>query len=297
MITGKRQPPSGTMSAPRTLRAGAHVLNLSKPIAMGVLNVTPDSFSDGGLFLDPARAEEHAARLEAEGAALLDLGAESSRPGARAVTADDEMSRLVPALRRILRQAKIPVSVDTCKYEVMERVLDMGVSMINDIDGVHLDDRISRLIAGSGAALCVMHMRGTPQTMQNDTVYGNLLGEVEDGLSAACRAALEGGISPDRLVVDPGIGFGKSPEGNCALIAGIGHLKEALGFPVLAGISRKSFLSKIADTRGGDIRAVQAAAHAAAVLAGADILRVHDVRDALQAIDAASAILRQKRDV
>jgi dihydropteroate synthase len=256
---------------------------------MGILNVTPDSFSDGGLCLDPARAEERALRLEAEGADLLDVGGESSRPGAVPVPAEEECARVLPVLRRILPKLRIPVTIDTSKPEVMERALGLGVSGVNDIAAMRRDPRIPRLLAEHGAGVVLMHMRGEPRTMQDDVRYGDLEGEVEAYLRSAAEAALAAGVAPESVAVDPGIGFGKSPEGNCELLGAVGRLKERLGFPVCVGLSRKSFLRRIFG-EGADLRAANAAAHALAAAAGADILRAHDVAETRRVAELAASV-------
>lgn len=286
------QPPRNSAGTAKTFRAGRHSLDLARaPFVMGVVNVTPDSFSDGGLFLDPAKAEEQALRLEAEGADIIDLGGESSRPGALPVSADEECSRVIPALRRIVSALKIPVSVDTCKFEVMEQALDAGASIINDIRALQSDARIPGLVSRYGAGVILMHMRGDPSGMQDDVFYPDVVSEVEKELRRYVEAALTAGIPPDRIAVDPGIGFGKSPEANVLLLSAVPRLKRNLGFPVCVGLSRKSFLKRLL---GGsaDLKAANAAAHALAAALGAGILRVHDVSDARTAVALAKQVLK-----
>ena len=266
-----------------SIRLRDHSLNLADgPLIMGILNVTPDSLSDGGRVLDPAKAEEHAMRLEAQGAAIIDIGGESSRPGADPLSVEEECRRLLPVLKRVVRQLKVPVSVDTYKYDVIEKVLDMGVSLINDIYGLSYDAGNAKLICSYGAAVVLMHMRGNPRIMQRDVEYSNLLGEVEAHLAESCKVALEAGIGRDQILIDPGIGFGKSPEGNCALISNLDRLKDHLGYPVCVGLSNKSFLRKILGPSLKDLRVANAVGHVHALLKGADILRVHDVEETKQ---------------
>ena len=269
------------------LQCGRFRLALDRPLIMGVVNVTPDSFSDGGRFLDPAAAIAHAHKLIAEGADLVDLGAESSRPGAAAVvSADEELRRLLPVLQG-LRDLPVPVSVDTIKPEVMRAALAEGVSMINDINALRAPGAIAA-VAATGAAVCLMHMQGTPGTMQQHPSYGDVVAEGKAFLHERVRAARDAGIAPERIVIDPGFGFGKTLEHNLALLH---HLREfdALGVPVLAGWSRKSSLGKITGKPAADRLAASIAAALIAAQNGARILRVHDVaatRDALAVLAA-----------
>ena len=254
---------------------------------MGVVNVTPDSFSDGGRFLDPIAAIAHAHKLIEEGADLVDLGAESSRPGAAAlVSPDEELRRLLPVLQA-LRDAPVPVSVDTIKPEVMRAALAEGASMINDINAMRSPGAFAA-VAASGAAVCLMHMQGTPGTMQQQPNYGDVVAEVQAFLQERVRAARDAGIAPERITIDPGFGFGKTLEHNLELLR---RLREfaALGAPLLAGWSRKSSLGKITGKPAGDRLAASIAAALIAAQNGARILRVHDVaatRDALAVLAA-----------
>ena len=254
---------------------------------MGVVNVTPDSFSDGGRFLEPAAAIDHAHQLLAEGADLLDLGAESSRPGAAAeVSAEEELRRLLPVLRA-LRDLPVPLSVDTIKPEVMRVALAEGASMVNDINALRVPGALAA-VAASDAGVCLMHMQGTPGTMQQHPGYGDVVAEVRDFLAERIEAARAAGIALERISIDPGFGFGKTLEHNLELLR---HLREfsALGVPVLAGWSRKSALGRITGRPAGDRVAASIAAALIAAQNGAGILRVHDVaatRDALSVLAA-----------
>ncbi|TAK72049.1 MAG: dihydropteroate synthase [Betaproteobacteria bacterium] len=254
---------------------------------MGVVNVTPDSFSDGGRFLDPAAAIAQARSLIEEGADLVDIGAESSRPGATAVvSADEELRRLVPVLRG-LRDVHVPLSVDTIKPEVMRAALAEGASMINDINALRAPGALAA-VAGADAAVCLMHMQGTPGTMQQHPRYGDVVAEVKAFLRERIRAARDAGIAPERIVIDPGFGFGKSLEHNLELLRRLREF-DALGVPVLAGWSRKSSLGKLTGKSVGDRLAASIAAALIAAQNGARILRVHDVaatRDALSVLAA-----------
>ena len=252
---------------------------------MGVVNVTPDSFSDGGRFLDPAAAIAHARKLMGEGADLIDLGAESSRPGAAAVmSADEELRRLLPVLRGL---RDVPVSVDTVKPEVMRVALAEGAAMINDINALRAPGALAA-VAAADAAVCLMHMQGSPGTMQQDPSYGDVVAEVKAFLLERIESVCAGGIAVERVVVDPGFGFGKTLEHNLELLR---HLREfaALGVPLLAGWSRKSSLGKITGKPAGERLAASIAAALFAAQNGAAILRVHDVaatRDALLVLAA-----------
>lgn len=244
---------------------------------MGVLNVTPDSFSDGGLFADPALAERRALKMEAEGAHFIDIGGESSRPGARSVTTREEIRRIRPVFRRLSKKIRTPLSVDTYKYDVASAALDEGAVLVNDITALGGDKRLAKLIARQKAGVALMHMRGDPRTMQRNTSYKNLLKEVRDALRRSVEKALEAGIDASRILVDPGFGFGKTPAQNLEMLFGLWFFQK-LKMPILVGLSRKSFIgyfsgiSDPADRLYGSI-----AAAAAAIDRGAHMLRVHDV--------------------
>jgi dihydropteroate synthase len=253
---------------------------------MGVVNVTPDSFYDGGRHADPRAAIEHARRLVAEGADLLDIGGESSRPGADPVPADEELRRVLPVLDG-LRDVGVPVSVDTTKPEVMGAALEHGAAMINDITAFASPGALEA-VARSDAALCLMHMQGRPRTMQADPVYGDVVAEVRGFLAARAQACAAAGIARERIVLDPGFGFGKTVDHNLALLAHLGEI-AALGFPVLAGWSRKSSLGRITGRPAEDRLAASLAAALLCAQRGARMVRVHDVaatRDALAVLAA-----------
>ncbi len=252
---------------------------------MGVVNVTPDSFSDGGRFLDPATAIAHARTLMEEGADLIDLGAESSRPGAAAeVSAEEELRRLLPVLQGL---RDLPLSVDTIKPEVMRIALAEGAAMINDINALRAPGALDAVVAGD-AAVCLMHMQGSPGTMQQDPSYSDVVAEVKAFLLERIGSVVAAGIALERVVVDPGFGFGKTLEHNLELLRHLGEF-VALGVPVLAGWSRKSSLGKITGKPAGERLAASIAAALIAAQNGAAILRVHDVaatRDALAVLAA-----------
>ena len=276
-----RDDPRAAGVGPQVLRCGKFPLDLSRPLVMGVVNVTPDSFSDGGRFLAPDAAIEHALRLIAEGADIVDVGGESSRPGAAPVGVEEETARVVPVVRA-LRDAPVPVSVDTMKPEVMRAALAEGAAMVNDITALAAPGALP-VLAASDCAVCVMHMQGEPRTMQASPSYQDVVREVREFLSARVAAAERAGISRGRLLIDPGFGFGKTVEHNLELLR---RLREfcAIGVPVLAGWSRKSSLGRITGRPAADRLAASIAAALIAVQNGAQIVRVHDVaatRDAL----------------
>ena len=268
------------------LHCGRFRLPLDRPLVMGVVNVTPDSFFDGGRYADAREAIEHARRLVAEGADLLDIGGESSRPGAAPVAADEELARVLPVLEA-LADGPAPVSVDTTKPEVMRAALGCGAAMINDITAFRAPGALAAVVQ-SDAAVCLMHMQGEPRTMQASPVYGDVVAEVRDFLAARAQACVAAGIARERIVVDPGFGFGKTVAHNLALLAHLDGI-AALGYPVLAGWSRKSSLGRITGKPAEDRLAASIAAALLAVQRGARILRVHDVaatRDALAVLNA-----------
>ena len=268
------------------LTLGRFSLSLERPLIMGIVNVTPDSFSDGGKFLDAARALDHARQLIEEGADILDIGGESSRPGAEPVDAAEEMRRVLPVLEKLV-DLPVPVSVDTCKPEVMRRAIAAGASMINDIFALRAQGALEA-VAASQAAVCLMHMQGEPRTMQQAPHYRDVVGEVETFLAERTVAAMAAGIGHDRIVLDPGFGFGKTPQHNLELIRALPRLREA-GFAVLAGLSRKALFGKIVGRDAAERVYASAAGAMLAAQRGASIVRVHDVaatRDCLLVLRA-----------
>ncbi len=260
---------------------------------MGVLNITPDSFSDGGLFLDPARAVDHAELMVADGADIIDIGGESTRPGSEPVALEDELSRVIPVISALTKHLSVPISVDTCKSAVARRAIDAGASMVNDIFGLRSDPEMARVVASTGVPVCVMHIRGTPKIMQKNPSYEALIPEIMDSLRQSIGIALDAGIAEENIIVDPGIGFGKTFNHNLEIL---NRLKEfsALGKPLLIGVSRKAFIGKILDDAPVQDRlAGTLAAVAVAVCNGAQIVRVHDVKVTSQAVRVVDAILRE----
>jgi dihydropteroate synthase len=256
---------------------------------MGVLNVTPDSFSDGGRYLDPEAALARAGTLLAEGADLVDVGGESTRPGAAPVPAEEEIRRVVPVIERLrARFPGAPISIDTTKPEVARAALRAGADLVNDVQALGAPG-MAELVAGSGAAAVLVHMRGTPADMRSRARYGDVVAEVAAELREAMRRALAAGVPEDRILLDPGIGFAKTAEQSLAVLAGLARLRE-LGRPLLVGPSRKSFIGDVTGAPAADRLPGTLAAVAACVLAGAEFLRVHDVAAARQAARVASAI-------
>jgi len=257
---------------------------------MGVLNVTPDSVSDGGRFLAPDAAVEHGLRLAKEGAAIVDVGGESTRPGAAPVSADEELRRVVPVLEGL---GVIPVSIDTSKAEVARRALELGAEMVNDITALRGDLEMAGVVADGDSYVCLMHMQGEPHTMQAAPHYEDVVAEVLGFLEERIAYAVECGIAEGRICVDPGIGFGKTPDQNLELVRRLGEFLT-LGRPVLVGVSRKSMLGKVLgdpEAKRGSVSASLAAA-VTAYERGAWMLRVHDVKETVDALAVAAAIER-----
>ena len=273
------------------LRLRDTLIDLREPVVMGVLNVTPDSFSDGGRYAGTAAAVEHGLRMAGEGAAILDVGGESTRPGAPPVPVDEEIRRVVPVIERLVAETRVPVSIDTSKPEVMRAALAAGASMVNDVRALEAPGALEA-VASTGAAVCLMHMRGTPTTMQSRPEYADVVGEVRAYLDARRAACLAAGIDADRICVDPGIGFGKTAEHNLALLARLDRLAPP-GVPRLVGVSRKSLIGIITG-RGPDERLAGSVACAAlAASRGAAIVRAHDVAATVDAVRIAAALARQ----
>lgn len=261
---------------------------------MGVLNVTPDSFSDGGRYFDESSAIAHALRMTREGADILDIGGESSRPGAEPLPLEEELKRTIPVIARIAKEISIPISIDTYKAEVAQKALDAGASIVNDISGLRFDPEMARIVARYEVPVVIMHMKGTPRDMQKNPVYDDLIQEILDYLRKGIRTAEESGIAEDRIIIDPGIGFGKTFAHNLQIIHKL-HEFTRLGKPVLVGPSRKAFIGKILGDVPPDKRLEgTAAAVAISVMNGASLVRVHDVREMARVVKVADAIRRMR---
>ena len=263
-----------------------------RTLVMGVLNVTPDSFSDGGLFLDPDKAVAYALEMQRAGADLIDVGAESARPGSRGISAEEELRRLLPVLRGLKRRLRVPISVDTTKAEVAEAALRAGAQMVNDISGLRMDPRLARVARRYDVPLALMHMRGTPLTMQQIPPAKNIWREIERDLGWSVRQAQKAGLRRTQIVIDPGIGFGKTVAQNFEILRELRRL-EKFKLPVLIGTSRKSFIGKTLDNAPAERRLMGTAASVtAAILGGAHIVRVHDVPEMVQVARMTDALFR-----
>lgn len=263
---------------------GEHRLELGDvPLVMGILNVTPDSFWDGGRYAEPSGAIAQAERMIAEGADIIDVGGESTRPGSGSIDAEEEMRRVNPVVRDILKHDGIPVSIDTRKAAVAREMLELGAHMVNDVSGLTFDDGMMDLVRNYDVPVVIMHMRGTPDTMQNHTDYGDVVTEVRDELAARVAAAERAGISPEKILIDPGLGFSKTAAQCVELIARLDEFRE-LDKPILIGPSRKSFMGKILGLEPEQRLEATIACCLAAARKGASIVRVHDVGPVVRAL-------------
>jgi len=265
-----------------------------RTLVMGVLNITPDSFSDGGKFYAPERAVEHALKLIAEGADMLDVGGESTRPGSAFISEVEELQRVLPIIKMLAAETSVPISVDTTKSAVARAALEAGAEIINDISALRFDPAIADEVAKAKAGLVLMHSRGTPKTMQQLPPVADIAGEVIGGLRESIAIAQQRGVASESIAIDPGIGFGKTAEQNVELIAKLDQLAVAFAtFPIMIGTSRKSFIGKLLDNAPADQRLHGTIASiAASVLRGAHIVRVHDVKPVVDAVRVAEAIRR-----
>jgi dihydropteroate synthase len=264
----------------------------SKPLIMGVVNVTPDSFFDGGRYLDTAAAVAHAVRLVEEGADLLDIGAESTRPGADVVNVEEECRRVLPVVTAVARAVTVPISIDTSKAAVAREALDAGAVLVNDVTALRGDPAMVDVVARSGAGIVLMHMYGTPRTMQQAPCYDDVVGEISGFFEERIRFAMTHGIVRRQMILDPGIGFGKLLVHNLTLLAQLRHF-EQFDCPLLIGVSHKAFLGQLVDRPVQERQWATAAAVALAVDRGAGILRVHDVRGMRDVVQVAAAIGQQ----
>ena len=269
-----------------TLELGARTL------VMGVVNVTPDSFSDGGDFLDPAKAARHALALQKAGADILDIGGESTRPGSEGVTLEQELERVIPVLKKLEGKAGIPISIDTCKADVAREAIEAGASIINDVSGLRTDPNLAKVAARLDVPILLMHVRGTPKTMQELPPVDNIWPSLDRGLSWSLEEARRAGIHREKILIDPGIGFGKTAEQSFEILHKLERLAK-FKLPLVVGTSRKSFLATALDGAPPDKRIWGTAATVtAAILNGAHIVRVHDVEEMVQVARVADAVLR-----
>jgi len=270
------------------LRCGIQTLDLSMPVVMGIVNVTPDSFSDGGRWFDPGRAVDHAAQLIDEGAGIIDVGGESTRPGALPVSVEEEIRRVVPVVAALSRRVNVPISVDTSRAQVIRAAIDAGATLVNDIRALCEADALEA-VAASNVGVCLMHMQGEPKTMQAAPIYADVVSEVRRFLGDRVATCVRAGIAEDRIAVDPGIGFGKTVDHNLQLLAGLSGLLK-LNAPVLVGVSRKSVIGAVTGRPVEERMAGGVAFATAAVLAGASIIRAHDVAPTVDAVKVAAAL-------
>jgi dihydropteroate synthase len=266
------------------------LLTGERTLIMGVLNVTPDSFSDGGKYLEPDRAFARAIELEEQGADIIDIGAESTRPGAERVSEAEELRRLVPVLKRLRGKLAVPISVDTYKSSVAEKALEHGAEIINDPSGLTFDAQLARVAASHNAALIINHMRGTPETWAKLPPLKDVIGAIRHDLDAAVHRAVRAGVDRTRIAVDPGLGFGKRREQNAEILARLDEFAD-LELPIAVGPSRKSFLPLTEDSSASLLQCATAAAVTAAILGGAHIVRVHDVAEMKPVVQVADQIL------
>jgi len=263
---------------------------------MGILNLTPDSFSGDGIHGDVGRAVEQAEKMIGEGADIIDVGGESTRPGAATVSIEEETKRVIPVVEKLSKVVSVPISIDTRKSEVAREALDKGASMINDITGLESDIGMATLAARYDAKVIIMHIKGDPQTMQENPIYSDLMDEITEKLETLIRNAEDNGIKKENIIIDPGIGFGKTFEHNLQILHNLSRFK-ALGMPILVGPSRKSFIGNILSAEPNQRIFGTAAAAAIAIRNGADIVRVHDVREMKQVAMVVDSIVRSKEVV
>jgi dihydropteroate synthase len=264
------------------LQLNKHSYDLNRPLVMGILNVTPDSFSDGGQYLDFDEALNRAEKMIEEGADIIDIGGESTRPGSDPVSEDEELKRILPIIKALQKHSNIVISVDTYKPKVMERAIDMGVAMINDVFALQQPGAID-VIKKSNVGICLMHMQGTPKTMQVNPTYQNVLSEVKSFLEERTTVLIAEGIHAERIILDPGFGFGKTFEHNITLLQNLESF-QSLKLPLLVGLSRKSFIRKILSGDHDDHLSGSISAAILSILKGAKIVRVHDVKETQSAI-------------
>ena len=267
-------------------------MDLARKVAvMGILNLTPDSFYNGGKYTTESRALRRVEKMLKEGADLIDVGGESTRPGAKEVDLEEEIRRVIPVISKIRELFEIPVSIDTYKAKVVKEALEAGVDMVNDISGLRFDAQLKEVVARSGVPVVLMHIKGTPRDMQNNPRYGSLMGEIISYLSESIRLAQKAGIDLEKIIVDPGIGFGKTSEHNLQILSHLGELRS-LGRPILIGVSRKSFIGAVLKLPLEERLEGSLAAASLAVMQGVKIIRTHDVKPTRRAVDLTQAIIQ-----
>jgi dihydropteroate synthase len=276
-------------SLPAFFQCGRYTLSLNRPYVMGIVNVTPDSFSDGGKFSDTALAIEHALKLVEDGADILDIGGESTRPNATPVPLDEELNRVIPVVEGLRNRVNVPLSIDTYKPQVMQAAIAAGADLVNDVKALQEDGALATVL-GNNVGVCLMHMQGTPQTMQIDPQYGDVVAEVSEFLNTRLQLLLNAGVAKNRILLDPGFGFGKTREHNIRLAKELDRLLK-LGQPLLVGLSRKSVLGKLTGGDEGQRLHASVAASVVSVMKGAHFVRVHDVKATVEALKVVAAIM------
>jgi len=273
------------------IQAGDYLLQFNgRTLVMGILNVTPDSFSDGGRYINKSDAINRGITLAEEGSDIIDIGGESTRPGAEPLSLEDELDRVIPVIKELSKEVNIPISIDTYKSEVARKALNAGASIINDISGLKSDDNMAGIAAEHDVPVVVMHIKGTPRDMQLNPHYENMMAEVRDSLAESIEIAVNAGVDKNKIIVDPGIGFGKDIMDNFSLIKNLDYFKP-LERIILIGPSRKSFLWKTLDVSTDETVEATAAAVTACIMAGADIVRIHDVEAVIKAVKIADLIV------
>jgi len=276
--------------ATHAIQAGEYTLKTGgRTLVMGVVNVTPDSFSDGGRFVELESAHAHALEMAASGVDIIDIGGESTRPGAEPVSVDEEARRTITFIESLAREIRVPISIDTYKAEIASMALDAGASLVNDISALRLDEKMAPLIADRGAPVILMHMRGTPGNMQESPVYDDVVGDILRFLRERSEFAREAGVMPEKIMIDPGIGFGKTVEHNLEIMRRLEEFKS-LGYPLVLGASRKRFIGSVLEREVGERLMGTAATVAFAIARGVDIVRVHDVPEMLEVAKMADAL-------
>jgi len=266
----------------KILYCGSRAIDLTQPVVMGILNITPDSFSDGGEFVDPEQAVRHAKEMHAAGAAIIDIGGESTRPGAKEVKAKEEIARVIPVIQALADEVSVAISVDTSKPDVMLAAVEAGACMINDVRALRESGALDAAVTAS-VPVCLMHMQGQPRTMQGNPQYKNVVSDIIDFFRRRIDAALDAGVAEKNIVLDPGFGFGKTAVQNYAILRELERFKE-IGFPLLVGMSRKSMIAALLDNPVEDRMPASVALAVLAVERGANIIRVHDVRETVDGL-------------
>ena len=272
----------------REINCAGKILDLSTPQVMGILNLTPDSFSDGGQFATAKSAVQQTARMLEQGARIIDVGGESTRPGAAAVSLNEELDRVIPVIEKIALEFDTIISIDTSKPEVMDAAVKAGASFINDVNALRSDGALETAVK-LGVPICLMHMQGMPRTMQTAPIYEHVTNDIVNFLSKRIQDCVDAGISHEQLLIDPGFGFGKTLEQNCQLMRELNTFKE-LGCPVLVGVSRKSMIGQILDVEVDERLIGSVALETLAVWQGANVIRAHDVREAVAGVKIATAV-------